>query len=133
MLSPAMDQTPSAGEPRSAAQRDRRSRFPAWLRRAFALDPPGAAQPTAAEREIVERLAAAIVRRGMSGPALLLLESSRPLNFLGSQLLLFLGPMADLVLRGPGHRVFQQFLERRGSVEYICQRIEALNAERTNP
>jgi hypothetical protein len=131
MLSPAMDETP--GESRSVGKRGRRRRMPAWLRNAFAIEPPGPAVPTDEEREVVERLAAAIVRRGMTSPALLLLESSRPLNFLGSQLLLFLGPVADLVLRGPGHRILQQFLERRGSVEYICRRIETLAAEQQDP
>lgn len=123
-----MSLTPGTSDPSEQVVQRKERRLAAWLRNAFAVEAAAAFSPTDEERELVERLAGGIVRRGLVAPALLLLESSRPLNFLGSQLLLFLGPVADLVVRGQGHRTLQQILERRGSTEYICSRIEALAA-----
>jgi len=45
------------------------------------------------DREMVERFSGKIVKLGMGTPAILFLESVRPLNFIGSQLLHFLSPM----------------------------------------
>lgn len=95
-----------------------------WLRHAFFVEPPGAATPDEREREVVDQLASAIVQRKLTAPALLFLESSRPLNYIGSQTLVFFQPITSWLFRGDSYRVFHAFLERRGSVEYICRRIE---------
>jgi len=100
-----------------------------WLKHAFAVDPPGVPEPDEVEREAIERLVRQIVRRGLATPALILLECSHPLNFLASQLLVFAGPMAELLFNRERYRALTRFLERRGSVEYICRRIEALVGE----
>ncbi|MDZ4755755.1 MAG: hypothetical protein SGJ11_14820 [Phycisphaerae bacterium] len=108
-----------------------------WLRRvaascrhAFAVDPPGPAIPTAAEREIIDRVLVAVVRRQMVGPAILFLESSRPLNFISAQALHFFGPITSLVVDADALSAFAKFLERRGSIPWICQRLEELEAAR---
>ena len=98
-----------------------------WFKHAFAVDPPGPALPTDDEKRVVERLATEVVRRGLTAPALLFLESSRPLNYLGSQLLVFFAPFAELVFKPADYRTLTGFLEHRGSVEYTCRRIEALD------
>ena len=60
-------------------------------RHAFALNSSN--QPlTDFERALVDRLGKFIVDRGLCGPAIMLLESCRPLNFVGSQLLAFFSP-----------------------------------------
>lgn len=100
-----------------------------WLRHAFAVDPPGPAEPTDAQRAIAERLVREIVRRRMSTPALLFLEASRPLNMLGAQALHFLQPLISAVADGDGPRRFAEFLERRGSIDWLCRRIEERESE----
>ena len=100
-----------------------------WLKHAFAVDPSGPAEPTEDEKRVVDRLAGEIVRRGLTAPALLFLESSRPLNFIGSQLLVFFAPFAELIFKPADYRALTGFLEHRGSVEYTCRRIEALDEQ----
>lgn len=101
-----------------------------WLKHAFAVEPPGPVEPTEAERPVVEWLCGQVVERGMTLPALLALEMSRPLNFVGSQAIHFLAPMISALTDAEAHKHLATFLERRGSVEYLCRRIESLEAER---
>lgn len=95
-----------------------------WLRHAFAVQPLHPVAPNERERQVVDQLAETVVRRNLTVPALLFLESSRPMNYVGSQALVFFQPMASWLFKGDSYRVFQAFLERRESIEYICRRIE---------
>jgi len=97
-----------------------------WLKHAFAVDPPGPAEPTEAQRAVVDGVCRKVVERGMTTPALLVLEMSRPLNYVGAQSLHFFAPIVSALTDARGHRHFAEFLERRGSVEYLCRRIEQL-------
>ncbi len=101
----------------------------AWLKTAFALVLRQTAAPTETQRRLVERLAVAIVRRRLEGPALIALECSRPLNFVASQFLLFISPLAELVFPREEYREVMGYLERRESVELLCRRIEEAAAE----
>lgn len=97
-----------------------------WLKHAFALDPPGPAEPTESERAVVERLCQELVRRHMDGVALVALESCRPLNYLGAQALHVIAPLVGVLVSTQGLRQLAGFLERRGSIDYLCARIEEL-------
>lgn len=101
----------------------------AALRHAFAVDPEGPAQPTPAQQQVVERLCVEVVRRHLSTPALLFLEVSRPLNYVTAQLLHFLEPFVTTLYRGDEYRHLASFLERRGAIDHLCRRIEALESE----
>jgi hypothetical protein len=94
------------------------------FRKAFAVDPPGEAEPTEALAEIVDTAAKAVVRRNMTTPALMALEMGRPLNFVASQAIHFFRPIISVVLDTQAINEFATFLERRGSVEYLCRRLE---------
>ena len=72
---------PRAGHPRFA-----------WLKHAFAVDPPGPAQPTQAQALIVERVCREVVKRQLTTPAIMALEMARPLNHLSAQVLTFFQP-----------------------------------------
>jgi len=102
-----------------------------WLKHAFAIEPPGVAEPTEIQRAVVERICTEIVRRRMVTPALMMLEMSRPLNYVSAQFLHFLQPFVSFSANKAEYQSFAEFLERRGSLEYICQRLEALNAVST--
>ncbi|HID22765.1 MAG TPA: hypothetical protein EYP14_10240 [Planctomycetaceae bacterium] len=95
-----------------------------WLKHAFAVEPPGAAEPTEREREVVDRLCQAIVRRRLTPAAVVFLEMARPLNFLGAQALHFFMPFVSAVTDADGPSLFAAFLEKRGSIEYITRRLE---------
>ena len=102
-----------------------------WLERfkhAFAVD-SGSTEPTERQMELVDIVCKAVVRRGMIVPALMALEMSRPLNFVASQAMHFFRPIISVILDGPSIGEFATFLEQRGSIEYLCRRIEALDKE----
>jgi hypothetical protein len=104
-----------------------------WFRHAFALDPPGSSnaqfEPTEEERALVDRFCRILVRRRMTLPAVTFLEMSRPLNRIAAQALYFFQPVASLALTGDDYNRFARFLEKSGSVEYLCRRIEDLTAD----
>lgn len=95
-----------------------------WLKHAFAVEPPGPAEPTPEQRVIVDRICREIVRRHMTTPALLMLEMSRPLNYVGSQAMHFFSPLINTLTDARGHEHFAAFLEQRGSIEFLCRQIE---------
>lgn len=101
-----------------------------WFRHAFAVDPPGPAAPNDLQRDTIEKLCREIVRRQLTVPALLVLETSRPLNGFSAQMLHFLQPIATAVVGSAEYEQFARFLEQRGSVDYFIERIESLEAER---
>ena len=94
-----------------------------WWKHAFAVD-SGAGTFTPEDHELVERLAGFVVRRNMTTPALMALESGRPLNFLGSQLLAFFGPLLTFIFSTPEYDRFVLILEKRSSIDLIIQAIE---------
>ncbi len=99
-----------------------------WLKTAFAAPRPEGSLPDAHQGRLIDRLAAAIVRRRLSSPALILLECGRPLNFVASQFLLFAAPLAEVIFPRDDYRAVVAYLQRRGSVEHMCRRIEELEA-----
>jgi hypothetical protein len=100
-----------------------------WLRHAFATDPPGPATPTPPQAEVIDRVCQQVVRRRLTTPALLFIEMSRPLNYLGAQALQFFDPIVSVVVDTTGYRHFADFLEQRGSLEHLCRRIEFFEAQ----
>jgi hypothetical protein len=102
-----------------------------WWKHAFAIEPDGPIEPTEAQRAILERLCRLVVARGMATPALVFLETVRPLNYVSSQVLQFFNPVLTLVADPAACRDLAEFLEHRGSVDYLCRRIEEL--ERLRP
>ena len=100
-----------------------------WLKHAFALDDADEAPPAAEQLAAAERICREVVRRRLTTPAIAFLEMSRPLNYVGAQTLHFFDPIMSAILEGDGHRHFAAFLERRESMEYLCRRIEQLEAE----
>jgi hypothetical protein len=100
-----------------------------WLRHAFAIDPPGPAHPDAVQAPVVDRVCREIVRRQLVTPAMVAIEMGRPLNHLSAQVLHFFQPFITIGGDAASYEHFTAFLERRGSLDYIAARIEALEAE----
>ncbi len=104
----------------------------AKIRYAFAVDKPGPAEPTEKQKPAVDWVCDQIAKRGMTLPGLIALEMGRPLNYIGSMAMHFVSPgvwaVAPKHIYG-GYKDFAEFLESRGSTEYMCRRIEELEAE----
>jgi len=77
-----------------------------------------------------ERLADQIVKFGMTVPAILFLESMRPLNTLGATTLHFLSPLMAPLMPGLGIDELAKFMERRQSVEELICAIEEREASK---
>ncbi len=100
-----------------------------WLKHAFAVEKPGPAEPTPEQKSATEAVCRQIVKRHLTTPTILFLEMSRPLNYVAAQLLHFFGPILTMISQRDGHRHFAAFLEHRGSIDYLCRRIEELEAQ----
>ncbi len=100
-----------------------------WLKHAFAVEPEGPAEPTDEQRVIVDRLCKQIVRNGLTTAAILFLKSSQPLSYIGAQTMHFFEPVVTVIANPDGYRKLATFLERRGSVDYLCRRLEELEDE----
>ncbi len=107
----------------------RRGRTVRWLQHAFAIEPSGEGHATEDQRPVVDRLCKEVVRRRLTAAALLYLETARPLNYLGSQALHFFQPIVSALFDTHAYEQFAKFLEHRGSVNYLCGRLEHLEAE----
>ena len=99
-------------------------RFAAGLRHAFALDGPCEGL-TDDDRQLLHKLARGIVVRGMGMPAVLLLESVRPLNAIGSQAMVFLRPFLTAVFKPAEYDRLSLLLERRETLSVLIEAIEA--------
>jgi hypothetical protein len=80
-------------------------------------------------REIMDRFAQRIVDWRMTAPAILFLESSKPLSFLGNQALVFFQPMVQSIFNFKTYDEVTEILEDRDNVEYLISKIEELEAE----
>jgi len=97
-----------------------------WLKHAFAIEKEGPLEPTDAQKALVDRLCRQVVARGLTAPALVFLESTRPLNYVSAQVLQFFTPILSAVAEPQACQDLALFLEHRGSVDYVCRRIEEL-------
>jgi len=79
-----------------------------------------------AER-ILKRVADEIVSRRLTAPAIFLLESCRPLSFVGSQAMIVLEPFVRAIFDLPDYRKFALMMERRENVASLIDMIEIAN------
>jgi hypothetical protein len=79
--------------------------------------------------EKVEKIAKFIVERKMASAALMTIESLRPLNFIGSQLMYFLAPFAEIIFDPIEYEEFAALLEHDEYIILLLKRIEQLDEE----
>ena len=94
------------------------------VRHAFTTEPATSALSTD-DVKFMERIADALVKRGMGAPAALFLESMGPMNFLGSQALHVLTPIIECAFDGKDMERLARLLERRDIVSRLITLIEA--------
>ena len=80
--------------------------------------------PESEQRALLEKVATWIVRRGLTTPAILFLETGKPLNFLGSQLLIGFSPFIQAIFKGDEYQKFALVLEKDANVELLIELIE---------
>jgi len=102
-------------------------RFRRGLRNAFSLESPHGALGDE-DRQLLARLAEAIVARRMAAPAVLFLGSVRPLNAIGSQAMVFLRPFVSGLLNQADYDRMTEIVDRREGIAALIDAIEARQA-----
>ena len=77
---------------------------------------------------IITRLAEKITSHGMSTPAIFFLEMVKYVSFLGSQLMVFFGPIITVFIQGHKYYEIAELLEDRDNVEFLLTEIERLES-----
>jgi hypothetical protein len=80
-------------------------------------------------KELLAKIANQIVKRKMTVPAIMFIESVKPLSFVGSQVLIFMQPMVQAFLNRKEYDEFAVLMEDRDNVELLLQEIERQEAE----
>ncbi len=97
---------------------------------AFQLGP---SEPLSAEDEALLRgIAGKIQSRRMVAPAILALQSMKPLNFIGSQALVGMQPFLELFISRADYERFTAIVERRDGYERLIELIEREESEDTH-
>jgi hypothetical protein len=81
--------------------------------------------------QLLDDLTRRIDELGMIAPAILFLETCKPLAFLGAQLLWFAQPFFSLAFTQADWRDFTLLVEDRAGVEDLIARLEAAQTSRT--
>jgi hypothetical protein len=79
---------------------------------------------TTEDRALIERLAARIVELRLETPAILTLETARPVSLVAGQAMLFFEPIVQALFRLPDYRRFAALAERRDALEALTVAIE---------
>jgi hypothetical protein len=89
------------------------------------------AEPLAeADLVLLEKLARRVVELRLETPALLTLETARPLSLLAGQAMLFFEPFAQALFHLPEYRRVAALVERREALEELARRIERATDDR---
>jgi hypothetical protein len=93
----------------------------------------GAEVFTTEDLALLERVADAVVKRGMTAPATVFLESLGPMNFLGSQALYFLTPIVEWAFNAREVDQVARMLERRDTIVRLIAIIDTKSASQASP
>ena len=100
-----------------------------WLKHAFHVDDDSPIEPNETQKKALDKLCKGIIRRGLTTPAIIGVEMGRPLNFVGSQTMQFFTPLISAFVPTESWSAVAEFLEKRGSIDWIRNRIEELESE----
>lgn len=85
---------------------------------------------TPEDQVLLARLAVRVAEWRMETPAILTLETARPLSLIASQTMLFFEPFAQMLFRYDDYRRLAQLIERREALDTLAGLIENAAAER---
>ena len=84
------------------------------------------------DRQLISNLAEKIVKHGMAVPAIFSLEMVKYMSFIGSQLMVFFGPIITVFVQGHQYYKIAELLEDRKNVEFLLTEIERLESPGKN-
>ena len=84
------------------------------------------------DRKLITNLAEKIVKHGMAVPAIFFLEMVKYMSFIGSQLMVFFGPVITAFIQSESYYKITHLLEERKNVEFLIQKIEKIEYKYKN-
>ena len=81
------------------------------------------------DRQLISNLAEKIVKHGMAVPAIFFLEMVKYMSFIGSQLMVFFGPVITVFIRSQEYYKISHLLEDRKNIEFLMYKIEKIVSE----
>ncbi len=100
-----------------------------FLKGGTELPDPEQSPLEAEENAVLDKLANKVVDKGMAVPAILFLESVKPLNYIGSQMMVFFEPIVQTVFNFKDYSTLRTTLEKRNSIEILLLKIEEFDAK----
>jgi len=79
--------------------------------------------------ELIEKLSGFIAEKRMAAPAIMTIESLRPLARIGSQLMHFLAPFAEIIFNAKEYQEFAVLLENEEYVRFLIKRIDEIDVD----
>lgn len=83
-----------------------------------------------ADRALLERVAQRIAELRLEVPAILTIESARPMSLVASTVMVFFEPFVQALFRLRDYQRFAALIQRRDALEVLASRIEAAADER---
>ena len=80
----------------------------------------------------LNKFAQKIVDRGMAVPSIFFLEMGKYASFIGSQTMIFFGPILTAFIKSEKYYNFAEILEDRNNIEYLLKEIERIDLEIQN-
>ena len=79
--------------------------------------------------ELIEKISKFIAQKRMAAPAIMTIESLRPLARIGSQLMHFLAPFAEVIFNPKEYQEFAALLENEEYVRLLIKRIDEMDVD----
>ncbi len=100
-----------------------------WLKNAFEIKQTAPEELGAEELALLEKLAKRIGQYRMALPAIIFLESIKPLSFVASQAMVFFKPFISAFFNTREYDLLAAMLEDRNTLDILLSRIEALEQD----
>ena len=81
------------------------------------------------DRKLISDLAQKIVKHGMAVPAIFFLEMVKYMSYIGSQLLVFFGPVITVFIQSQSYYKITHLLEERQNIEFLMLEIERMDSD----
>ena len=82
---------------------------------------------TSEDKKFLGKLAKKIVDYQMVTPTIFFLEITKPLSFIGSQAMVFFGPIINAFVNSDGYYKAAEIFEHPANIEFLIQEIERLS------
>lgn len=78
------------------------------------------------EKEFLDKIAKFVIEKNMDMPAIMFLESMRPISFISQQAMVFFEPFVQFIYQGNKYELLKNALEEREGIEYLVNKIEEI-------